>query len=156
MAAKAPTKRTPVRALIKQEKALRMFIAGGDYQLIADTVGYASRASAYTAVRTAIARHNTEMADLATEAGVLAQKRLDALWQIAYPKAARGDMPAVGTCLAIHDRMVRLQGVEAPQRVEATVTVRADIASDIELLVGSMTGDPTVVHEMPLAIDGPS
>jgi hypothetical protein len=50
----------------------------------------------------------------------LEQERLTSLFFVCYEKAQKGDLYAVDRCLAISDKLVRLAGIEPPQRIAPT------------------------------------
>ena len=152
------SRRSSVRTLQKEERVLRMYVAGATYQLIADTVeGISSASNACTIVTRALARHAEERNDLAAHASERAFARLEAIWAGSFPQAARGDAQAANVCLRVHDRMVKLEGLDSPEKLE--ITMRTQFDEGIEKMLADMDAmtpnQPPAFHDDLAALDGP-
>lgn len=147
------TRRPSTRQLLKEERVLRMFVAGATYQLIADTVeGISSAGAAARIVTSALERHAEERNDLAAHATERAFARLDAIWAGSFANAARGDVQAARVCLGVHDRMVKLEGLDSPDKIE--VTMRTQFDEDIQTMLADMDSMVPVEPVDPLVFDG--
>jgi hypothetical protein len=105
----------------RRAKAIAMVLAGVDYETIADRLGYASRGAAHTDVDRALAAYLT---DLKTEAGQLRETqamRYQRLLAAVWPKALKGDLKAAETAARLVDRIVKLWGLAAPDRLDVNV-----------------------------------
>lgn len=127
-------RRHSARQLMKMDRALNLYVAGARYPLIAQTVG-CSEANARKLVTAALANRAEERAEQADLGLEMAMGRLEALWSAQFTKAARGDTAASLQCLRIHDRMVKLEGLDRPTQIDVHVTsdkLDADIAAMID------------------------
>lgn len=86
----------------KHARAVELHLAGATYQQIADTVGYATRSAAYTAVQKGLKRSGRTTSS--TEAVPTELARLDAMLVGVWPRARRGDLGAVDRVLRIEER----------------------------------------------------
>jgi hypothetical protein len=68
--------------------------------------------------------------------------RYEALYRIAFRKAVDGDIQAVVAARQVVDRMVKVQGLEAPTQVQATLAVRSELDAQIEELMADLGGTP--------------
>lgn len=156
-----------VLAARREQLAVQMVLAGATYQAIADTLMpcprhqvedqralpgcpdcrpmYASRASAYKAVRRALQR------DYATTTAERDELRQLQLAQIAtalravWPRvltAGKGQDRAILSAVRLLDRQSRLMGLDAPTRIELTTELDAEIERLVEQLAGIDAGDP--------------
>ncbi len=106
---------TPER--IKEATALRA--AGASYQEIADTLGI-SRHWARELVLRALDAARVEGAE---QMRAMEGARLDRLQRAYWPQALNGDRHAAALILRISQRRAELFGLDAPAKVEATVTL---------------------------------
>lgn len=129
--AESPASPRRIQAAEKRRRALQMRKGGATYEQIAAQVGYASKATAYKAVRDEL---RALPADDAGELRTLERSRLDALLTAAWSKAMRGDLWAVDRCLRIMERRAALEGLDAPQVQRVEVITRDVIEAEIERL----------------------
>jgi len=106
---------------VKASKALDLRLTGMSYAAIADTMGYASEAGPRTAVDRLLGRVETENA---AELRRFESLKLDALQAACWEQAVSGDLDAIKTALAVHDRRVRLLGLAAPTAVDVNLRER--------------------------------
>lgn len=124
---KAPVNRT--------EAAIALRIAGAPYSEIAEVLGYADVAAARLAVERGLASTVTE--EDRKEMRTIANRRLERLLRAVMPKVVSpgGEEVLSGarTALAIVDRHIRLNGLDAP----ATVAVYSPTDSEIQEFIAS-------------------
>jgi len=117
--AKGRAQRRQFAAMERRKKALEMRMAGLTYQQIADNLGYGNRNSAYDAVDSAlrdIPREN------AVKLRTLELERLDFAASRIAKRVSQGDLPAIDRWLKIQERRARLQGLDAPTRIQNDLT----------------------------------
>lgn len=112
----------------KRARALELHLAGATYQVIADQLGYASKASAHKLVQDAL----DELVLPAQSADALqtAVARLDAMLVGLWPKARRGDGAAVDRVLRIEERRMALAALAV--ELDATSTKKETGLNDFE------------------------
>lgn len=118
------------QAAEKRTKAVKMRIAGADWDAIASACGYASRGAACNAVNKAL---EAQTAEMLRDSDVLRQMelaRLDRLQAAFWAGALQGDSDAARTVLGCIDRRVKLLGLNAPERHEVITlsAMEAEIA----------------------------
>lgn len=96
----------------REAAAVRLRRGGATYELIAQTLGYSCRSSAYRAVDRALARVTDTEATLLLK---LELERLDEMFRALWPQAMRGDRRAIDRILAIMDRRARYLGLHSFQ-----------------------------------------
>lgn len=92
-------------------QALELRKAGATYQAIADRLGIALT-TAYKYVREGVQDIISEPAE---ELRVIHYERLNHMLIAIWPRAQKGELPAVDRVIGIMDRIARLYGIEAPQ-----------------------------------------
>lgn len=97
----------------RQREAVALRRAGLEYDAIAKRLGYASKAGAFAAVRSALRRHESEEV---RELRTLTALQLDDMHAALWPRAIAGDLRAVDGVLAIMERRARLFGLDAPTK----------------------------------------
>ncbi|QPO17080.1 terminase small subunit [Gordonia phage Lilbeanie] len=131
------SKRHQSRNMERQNRAMSLFLAGATYDQIAQQVGYSDRSNAAKAVTNIMRQYAERREEMATEARELQTQRLESLWRSHYPIAIgpvqevtpdgkvidRYDRKARSTeqCLRIWDRLNKIQHLDEPIRVEATL-----------------------------------
>ncbi|MFD7922531.1 hypothetical protein ACFV3R_25305 [Streptomyces sp. NPDC059740] len=102
----------------RRADAIRLRLAGMDYETIAERLGYASRGAASKDLCRAFdAFRAEEEAAVETWREIEAQ-RLDRLQAAAWPAAAKGDLKAIETVLKVIAQRCKLLGLDAPVRTE--------------------------------------
>jgi hypothetical protein len=116
----------------RRTKLLQMRLAGVDYDTIADRLDYGSASTARKDFTRAM-RETLELeAEKADELRTLELQRLDRLQAAAWADALKGNLRAIETVLKVVDRRCRLLGLDAPLRLDATVSEEPS-AQDLEL-----------------------
>lgn len=135
--------RTPDPEVIERERQVLEFRRGGmTFDLIAERVGFSSGSGAHHAFRRALLRTLQEPAEAVRELEI---DRLDRLQAAVWGNALKGDTRSVEAVLRIMARRASLLGLDAPQKVEATVydglTIDSEVAR-LERLLGADSGGP--------------
>ncbi len=116
---KAKTGADNLQKLERQAKALELRRAGMDFREIARKLGISkSVAHRYVVAGMQSAREQITAGAETLRAEELS--RLDALQESLWPRARKGELPAVDRVLKIAERRQKLLGLEAPVRIEAT------------------------------------
>lgn len=105
----------------RRKKAIALRIAGMDWQSIADQLGYASRGAACQDVSRAMEKNLAEEAEQAALLRHLTVQRYDRLQAAWWPKALKGDPKAAEIVLKVLAQRAKVEGTEAPARLDATV-----------------------------------
>ena len=123
----------------RRSKAVKMRIAGADWETIASACGYASRGAACTDVTRAL---EAQTAEMLRDADVLRQMelaRLDRLQAAFWAAAIQGDADAARTVFGCIDRRTKLLGLNAPERHEViTLTAMEAEIGRLERELGEM------------------
>jgi hypothetical protein len=100
----------------RRAKAIALRLAGLDYPVIAQRLGYSSRQAAAKDVERALATNLAEVGRSADELREIELMRLDRLQAAAWQKAVTngGDLRAIDTVLRIIDRRCKLLGLDGP------------------------------------------
>jgi hypothetical protein len=133
----------------RRSQAVKLRIAGADWETIARTCGYASRGAACTDVTRAMEAATAEATRNADVLRHLELARLDRLQQAFWPEALKGDADAARTVLACIDRRVKLQRLEPATRHEVVTlgAIEAEIARLEEEQAGLGALDPGALVE---------
>ncbi|WP_128000939.1 hypothetical protein [Piscinibacter defluvii] len=115
MAASNKTSAAAARSLQRQAKAIALRCAGLSYASIAAHLGI-GRSQAHALVCRGLDDARSQVAAAADELRALELSRLDGMLAKVYPRAARGDLPAVDRVLKISERRAKLLGLDAPER----------------------------------------
>lgn len=102
----------------RRKRAIALRIAGLDWQAVADQAGYASRGAAYNAVNAALKANLEEQNANAEELRQLTVARYDRLQAAFWPKALKGDPKAAEVVLKCLAGRAKIEGVDAPAKVE--------------------------------------
>jgi hypothetical protein len=104
----------------RRAKAIAMYLAGADWQGIADALGYASRGAAHTDVTRALKANREAEAEKVQELRNVENLRLNRLQAAFWPKALKGDTKAAEIVLKCVAGRGRINGTDAPVRAELT------------------------------------
>lgn len=126
-------KRDQVRARRKEAIALRL--AGVDLQTIADRLGYASRGHVHLDLQRAREESRVELDVGVEELRHLQVDRLNRLLASGWGKAVKGDLKAVDTCSRLVQQLSKLQGLEAPTRVQLEARIELDQRLTAEVII---------------------
>lgn len=110
----------------KKRQAIELRKAGATYEHIAERLDIAT-GTAYNYVREALYEMVSEPAD---ELRRIHYERLNNLLVTLWPRAVKGDMPAMDRTLGIMDRIAKLAGIDAP-------TAYADAGGEVIIIDGS-------------------
>jgi hypothetical protein len=102
----------------RRAKACAMRLAGADWQTIADALGYSSRGAAHTDVTRSLKANRKAEAGQAEELRQLTVARYDRLQAAFWPKALKGDPKAAEVVLKCLAGRAKIEGVDAPAKVE--------------------------------------
>lgn len=131
---------------------LRLRTAGATWQQIADQHGYADKSSAYRAVQRLLDAEQMEGVDQYRE---LSNERLDLglralvpiIQDAAAPAAER--IRAVDSLVRLEARRARLNGLDAPVKVDLSVGVRAELLDALAELRDLVEGEVLAVTDEP-------
>lgn len=129
----APREENSATRAEKKRRILEMALAGIPLKQIADTLGYRNTATVADILRRLVDQSMSIDAGALEELRKTELSRLDRLQQAHWMNALRGDHRSTDMCLKIIDRRSRLLGLDAPQRVEATVST--DLDREIESML---------------------
>jgi hypothetical protein len=102
----------------RRAKAIAMKISGANWQDIADALGYADRAAAHKDVTRALAANRKAEAEQVEELRHLTVMRYDRLQEAWWPAAVSGDVKAAEVVLKCLAGRAKIEGVEAPAKME--------------------------------------
>lgn len=113
-----PSKAKAAIVAKRRADAIKLRLAGVDYQTIADRLGYKTRGAACQDISRALEKHVAEQT-IAVEALREAETaRLDRLQAGIWSDAVAGDLNAIEKILKIIDRRCKLLGLDKPSQVE--------------------------------------
>jgi hypothetical protein len=110
-----------IAAVQRQAAAVELRKAGKSYQAIASHLGYKGPSGAYKAVSTALKKMIMEPVE---ELRTLEEQRLDTMLAAIWPAVLRGDLGAVDRGLRIMERRAKLEGLDAPVKVDMAAHLR--------------------------------
>jgi hypothetical protein len=110
-----------IAAVLRQAAAVELRKAGKGYQAIASHLGYKGPSGAYKAVSSALKKILAEPVD---ELRTLEEQRLDTMLSAIWPAVLKGDLGAVDRGLRIMERRAKLDGLDAPIRVDMEARLR--------------------------------
>lgn len=125
----------------RRAKAIQMRLAGVDWDVITDRLGYRDRNHACKDVRRALAAHRKQEAADADEMRQVVGMRYERLIAALWPKALKGDTKAAETAGRMNERLGRLYGVEAPRRVNVEAQQLGDEIMALLAEMGADDGD---------------
>lgn len=118
-----------VEVVLKEEQAFMLKRSGMTFIQIAKELGV-SKASATRLFYTALDQRSVPVEEV-EEYRRVEVERLEALRSAIWKEAAAGDDDKILTALRIHDRIARILGLNAPERVELNITVKAQILAGV-------------------------
>ncbi|MFJ3699505.1 hypothetical protein ACIPW9_36175 [Streptomyces sp. NPDC090052] len=102
----------------RRADAIRLRLAGMDFDTIADRLGYASRGAASKDVCRAFDAFRAEEESAVETWRELEGQRLDRLQAAAWTSAVKGDLKAIETVLKVIAQRSKLLGLDMPLRTE--------------------------------------
>lgn len=144
-----------VKTALKQDQALKMWVAGSSYDTIATTLGWASRSGAYQAVTVALTRFNEEAEARAEHGRAIAIARLRPLWIRAMENvnSVEGSAKDITAALQVADRLARLEGVKDPAH-EIRLTVQTELDREIAMMTEAVQRAGGI--DLAAVLDGPA
>ncbi|MDV7099700.1 hypothetical protein R4227_06030 [Gordonia amicalis] len=148
--------RHQARIADREAKALDLFLTGATYAQVATHAGYSDPSNARRAVHRAAARRQQERDELADVALTVMLDQLDMILRAHITTALDRKNPdqykATEQVLRVLDRKAKLQGINAPVQVEATVRVKDELDDEIATLVRKLKeqGDPALLPDTPV------
>jgi hypothetical protein len=108
----------------RQKRAIALKLAGASYKSIAETLGYADSSGAQKAVSRGL---KASLQENAGELRKIHYGRLEHLLMLVWPQVNNGDTNAIHTGLAIMDRMERLYGLNAAEKLDVSAGPRETV-----------------------------
>lgn len=102
----------------RRTDAIALRLAGADYETIAAQLGYTNRGAAWNDINRAL---EARLAEQHQEADLLRQVNRDRLHRLlmgVWSAAIKGDPRSAEVSLRIVDRLIKLDGLDAPQQIE--------------------------------------
>lgn len=121
----------------RRAQAIKLKLAGVDYETIAEKLGYASRGAACTDIDRALQANRAEENAVKEVLREVEALRLDRLQAAVWNDALKGDPRAIDAALKISAQRCRLLGLDAPTRTRIEI-VDEDVA---RLLVDQLEAD---------------
>lgn len=115
----------------RRTKAIKLRLAGLDWQEIADRLEYSSRGSACADVSRALEQHRKEEATAVEELRQTEALRLDRLMAGLWPKAAAGNVRAAEAALKVIDRRCKLWGLDMRSAAETDPSTALSLIGNI-------------------------
>ena len=116
----------------RRVRALELRQKGNSYRAIARQLGV-SEAQAHKDVHASLRALAEQEMSTAEELRALELERLDALLLIVSDEVEQGNLAAVDRALRIGERRAKLLGLDAPQRMDTTITLDVRTLSDDDL-----------------------
>ena len=117
----------------RTKRVVELRLAGATFQQIADRVGYSQASAAYKCWQRAMADIPASSKELARS---LELARLDAMLTAVWPACLRGQLGAIDRALNIGRRRARLLGLDAPVRVDGSLS--DSLSAEVERLALTM------------------
>jgi len=108
----------------RQRQAIALKLAGASYVQIAAKLGYASTETARSIITKGL---DASLQENAKELRKIHYGRLEHMLMLVWPRVNTGDQSSIQTALTIMDRMERLYGLAAPQKIDVNHGVRETI-----------------------------
>ena len=112
-------------------------MSGASYKEISKRVGVSSP-TAYQYVKKALADLRDKNTETAIQLRALEVMRMDKMMEALWNRAVEGDEKAIDTILKIQARKARLLGLDAPEKVDTTMSVTNE---DRAKLVDQLTAE---------------
>jgi hypothetical protein len=125
----------------RRAKAIAMRIAGADWQTIANTLDYSGRAAAHKDVTRALEANRKREAEAVETLRQWTVMRYDRLQAAFWPKALKGDVKAAEVVLKCLAGRAKIEGVEAPTRVNIEAQKLGDEIIALINQTAEQTGD---------------
>lgn len=146
-------RRSKAEAQARAEEAFQLSLTGLGWRAIADQLGYGNPGNAHRAAQ--------RFVDMLPDPGNTARRRmiehqrLDAVWKLAYAKAADGDVPAMRVLVEVSRRRALLDGLDKPTVLQIDgpgETAQQQGPTLREVLPAEVVADPRSVRQQALAL----
>ncbi len=111
----------------KTRRAMALKLAGASYAQIAQQLGYHDASGARKAVQRGM---KTALQETGSELRKIHYGRLEHMLMLLWPEVNQRDLPAMTTALSVMDRMERLFGLNAAERIEVGTSQSTVILAD--------------------------
>lgn len=111
----------------KTRKAMALKLAGASYAQIAQQLGYHDASGARKAVQRGM---KSALQETAGELRKIHYGRLEHMLMLLWPEVNQRDLPAMSQALAVMDRMERLFGLNAAEKIEVGTGTNTVILAD--------------------------
>jgi hypothetical protein len=111
----------------RTRRAIALKLAGASYAAIAEQLGYANSGSAHKAVQRGL---KFALQESAGELRKIHYGRLEHMLMLVWPDVNRKDLSSMQMALGIMDRMERLFGLNAAERIEVSASRETVILAD--------------------------
>lgn len=111
----------------KTRRAMSLKLSGASYAQIAQHLGYSDASAARKAVMRGMKNAEQENAG---ELRRIHYSRLEHMLMLLWPDVNAKDMPSINTALSVMDRMERLYGLNAAERLEVSGGTQTVIVAD--------------------------
>lgn len=111
----------------KTRRAMALKLAGASYAQIALQLGYHDASGARKAVQRGM---KASLQETATELKSIHYGRLEHMLMLLWPEVNQRDLPAMSQALAVMDRMERLYGLNAAEKLEVSTGNNTVILAD--------------------------
>lgn len=108
----------------RTRRATSLKLAGASYASIAQTLGYNDASAARKAVMRGM---DSALQENAAELRKLHYGRLEHMLMLLWPDVNQRDLASMGTALGVMDRMERLYGLAAPDKLDVTAGTRETV-----------------------------
>jgi hypothetical protein len=102
----------------RRADAIKLRMAGLDYETIAERLGYSSRQAAQKDMQRALTAYVQEASTAVEELRHVELMRIDRLQAAAWPAAMKGELLAIETCRRLIVERRKLLGLDRPPRIE--------------------------------------
>jgi hypothetical protein len=116
-----------MNAAERTRRALALKLAGASYSQIAQSLGYHDASGARKAVHRGL---KSAMHETASELKRIHYGRLEHILMLLWPEVNQRDLPSVSAALAVMDRMERLYGLNAAEKLDVVGSRETVILAD--------------------------
>lgn len=111
----------------KTRRAMALKLAGASYAQIAQSLGYHDASGARKAVQRGM---KSALQETSGELKKIHYGRLEHMLMLLWPEVNQRDLPAMSAALAVMDRMERLYGLNAAEKIEVGTGMNTVILAD--------------------------
>ena len=131
----------------RRAKAIKLRLAGLDWQEIADRLEYSSRGAACADVSRALEANRKEESDAVDELRQVETLRLDRLMAGLWAKAASGNVRAAEAALKVIDRRCKLWGLDMRSPMESDPSAALSLIGNIMTAINAAAAPDVEVEE---------